>query len=73
MVCYNNYSIGIHVHCCLKMNPRKPIKGIGRPDKNPEKLELENVGDERKLDVLEKRPCKPENVEATRVQRVQYI
>lgn len=70
MICYNNYSIGIHVHCCLKMNQRKPIKGIGRPDKNPEKLELENVGDERKL---EKRPCKPENVEATRVQRVQYI
>lgn len=58
----------------LPKGQRKPIKGIGQPDKNHhEKLELENVKDERRLDVLEKRPRKPEDVKASRVQRVQEI
>lgn len=55
----------------LPNGPRKLIKGIGQPDQIHENLELENVRDERRLDVLEKRPRKPDDVKASRVERVQ--
>ncbi|XP_034307220.2 intersectin-1 [Magallana gigas] len=57
----------------LLMGPRKPIKGIGQPDKNHEKLELENVRDKQRPGVPKKRPRKPEVVEVSGVQRVQEI
>lgn len=57
----------------LLMGPRKPIKGIGQPDKNHKNLELENVRDKQRPDVPKKRPRKPEVVEVSGVQRVQEI
>lgn len=57
----------------LPMGPRKPIKGIGQPDKNHKNLELENVRDKQRPDVPKKRPRKPEVVEVSGVQRVQEI